>query len=313
MTAPPTSDTTFAWDQYWRDGRLASCGGEGGTNYQPVIAQGWRQFFDGLADGARMLDICTGNGAVARLAAETAVARNMRFAIDAVDAAAINPIHPGPGAEMIRFSPRIPAESLPFPDGCFDAIVGQYAIEYTDLSRTLVELRRVSRATAAVRFVTHAAGSVVVQGTANQLAEAERLLGTGIFEAAENLAEISGGGPAATSLDDARKKFRDSLQALRVAATKATDQVMYQNVGGVIVDAIQKLPLVGTTTVIDKIRETATAIKAHEGRLSAMRCAALDAPAVQALVESLESLWGRTFTAEALVREDDAVFGWVLG
>lgn len=312
MNPAPLPDSTFAWDQYWRDGRLASCGGEGGANYQPAIAAGWRRFFDALADGARVLDICTGNGAVARLAAETAVARSVTFAIDAVDAAAINPTHAGPGAAMIRFCPRVPAEKLPFADGCFDAIVGQYAIEYTDLGRTMVELRRVSRASAAIRFVTHAAGSVVVQGTANQLAEAERLLGTGIFEAAENLATVSGIGPAAAGLDEARNKFGESLQALRAAAANAADQVMFRNVGGVIVDAIQKQSLVGTATVIDKIRETATAIRAHEGRLSAMRRAALDAPAAQALADSAEQLWGRKFTLETLVRADGAVFGWVV-
>src|SRR5262249_14723851 len=64
--------STSAWDQYWQDGRLASCGGQGGVNYQPVIAEGWRRFFGTLTDGAHVLDICTGNGAVARLAAEVA-------------------------------------------------------------------------------------------------------------------------------------------------------------------------------------------------------------------------------------------------
>ncbi|HWT46383.1 MAG TPA: hypothetical protein VN085_10475, partial [Vicinamibacterales bacterium] len=83
MNAPPAPDSTFAWDQYWRDGRLASCGGEGGATYQPVIAEGWRQFFATVPEAARILDVCSGNGAVARLVAEVASTRNIRVHIDA--------------------------------------------------------------------------------------------------------------------------------------------------------------------------------------------------------------------------------------
>src|SRR5262249_33181558 len=154
---------------------------------QPVIAEGWRTFFGDLRDGMRVLDICTGNGAVARLAAAVAAAGNVRVTIDAGDSAAINPPHQGAGADMTRFSGRTAAEDLPFAEGTFDVIVGQYAIEYTDLARTLAELRRVSRPDAALRFVTHSADGGVVREAKRQLADAERLLGTGIFSTATAL------------------------------------------------------------------------------------------------------------------------------
>lgn len=312
MSAPPLPDSTFAWDQYWRDGRLASCGGEGGANYQPAIAKGWRRFFDTIPDGAHILDICTGNGAVARLAAEAARARGLSVTIEAVDAATLNPTALGPGADMIRFSPRTAAESLPFPDASFDVIVGQYAIEYTHVERTLTELNRVSRQSADVRFVTHAAGSVVVQEAKRQLADAKRLTGTGIFEAAESFVRASETPLTAGNLDDLRSNFHNALRALQDAATSAEDLPMYQNVGNVIVHAIQQQPRVGTGPVLDKVVETASAIKAHQARLSAMCRAALDASAAQALATSAERLWGRKFGLEPLVRSDGVMFGWVL-
>lgn len=312
MNPPPLPDSTFAWDQYWHDGRLASCGGEGGTNYQPAIAEGWRGFFGTISDGAHILDICTGNGAVARLAAEVARARGVNVAIEAVDAATINPTALGPGVDMIRFSSRTPAENLPFPDTAFDVIVGQYAIEYTDVERTLAELKRVSRQTADIRFVTHAAGSVVVQEAKRQLDDAERLTATGIFEAAEALVRASGNSPSAASPDEARRNFRNALQSLQVAAKSAVDLHMYQNVGNVIVHAIQQQPRVGARPVLDKIVETASAIKAHQARLSAMRRAALDASGAQAIAALAERLWASKFGLEPLVRSDGAEFGWVL-
>lgn len=291
---------------------MASCGGEGGANYQPAIAEGWRRFFDTLSDGAHILDICTGNGAVARLAAEAARTRNLNVTIDAVDSAMIHPAGLGTAAGMIRFSPRTPAEDLPFPDSSFDVIVGQYALEYTDVERTLAELRRVSRPTANLRFVTHAAGSVVVQGAKRQIEDTERLIATGIFETAEALARAFGSGTDPGSVDNARRNFGNALQALQVAARTTEDVQMYQNVGTVIVHAIQHQSRVGMQPVLDKIAETAAAIKAHQARLSAMRRAALDRSGAQALAARAERLWARKFGLEPLVRADGTEFGWVV-
>jgi len=276
------SAPTSAWDQYWRDGRLASCGGEGGATYQPLIADGWRRFFGCISDTARILDVCSGNGAVARLAAEVASGRRIRVTIDAVDAADLHPAGTSPGDEMIRYSPRTPAEHLPFPDASFDAIVGQYAIEYTELERTLAELKRVSRPAARIRFVTHAAGSIVVQGAREQLADVERLIQTGVFETAEALVRAAASGSLAGDTGEARDKFLRALQLLRDAEATAGDLRMYRNVGGVIVHAIQHQPQLGPAPVLDKIAETASAIKAHHGRLDAMCRAALDAPRARA-------------------------------
>lgn len=311
MSTPQVPDSTSAWDQYWRDGRLASCGGEGGATYQSVIADGWRRFFSSISNAARILDVCSGNGAIARLAAEVASGANIRVAIDAVDAADLHPTGKSPGDEMIRYSPRTPAEHLPFHDASFDVIVGQYAIEYTDLERTLAELKRVSRPDARIRFVTHAAGSVVVQGARAQLADVERLMQTGIFETAEAFARAAGSGQSAVA-GETRDEFVVALQALREAEAASGDRRMYRNVGSVIVHAIQHESQLGPAPVLDKIAETALAIRAHHDRLHAMCCAALDPPSARALVASAKRLWGKPFTLNPLIRSDNALFGWVI-
>lgn len=312
LTPSPASDSTIAWDQYWRDGRLASCGGEGGVNYQPFIAEGWRRFFEStLSGGMRVLDICSGNGAIACLAAEVASAHDLHLTIYAMDAAEIRPTGLGPGADMIHFSPRIRAENLPLPPAACDVIAGQYAIEYTNLDQTLVELNRVSRPAAHVRFVTHATGSVVVREASRQLADVDRLLQTGIFGAAEAFVRVHGDQPAANARES-REAFLLSLQSLREAETGALDHRMYRNVGNVIVDAVQHQPQVGAGPVLDKIVETSSAIHAHAGRLSAMCKAALDVQAAQALTATAERLWSQALTLDPLIRPDGAMFGWVI-
>src|SRR4030095_8608677 len=64
-------DARSAWNRFWNYDRLASFGtGVGAGNYGDEIAAGWREFFLGLPAGARVLDLCTGNGAIAVMALE---------------------------------------------------------------------------------------------------------------------------------------------------------------------------------------------------------------------------------------------------
>src|SRR3982751_3552908 len=53
--------------------------------YARGIAGGWRGFFSALPDRARILDLCTGNGAAALIAAATAREESRNFRIVAVD------------------------------------------------------------------------------------------------------------------------------------------------------------------------------------------------------------------------------------
>ena len=64
-------DERAAWDRFWSYDRLASFGtGVGSGNYEEPIAGGWRKFFAALPVGARVLDLCKGNGAIAVMAVE---------------------------------------------------------------------------------------------------------------------------------------------------------------------------------------------------------------------------------------------------
>lgn len=307
---------TWAWDQYWRDGRLASCGGEGGANYQPAITEGWRRFFATLDDGSRVLDVCAGNGAIARLAAELARERGIRVSIDATDSALI--AGAGPEADstaehgMIRFHSRVPAESLPFPSRCFDVVVGQYALEYTDLERSLPELARVSKDNARIRFVLHAASGVVAVSAARQLEDIMRLRASGIFEAAEALANARAERSGQAQRNAAEEQFRGALQALQHAAREAFDDSMHRNIGGVLVYALQQQARVGPKPVLNKIAEAADTVGAHAVRLAAMSEAALDEEGASVLARRASGAWRRPMGVTTVTREDGALFGWIL-
>lgn len=156
----PVSPQWF-WDRYWQADRVAACLTDAETrNYQPAIRETWERFFEDLGDGARVLDIGTGNGAVAIIAFDTARRTGKGFEIHGVDRADINPaghVHIASSALAdIRFHGRTAAESLPFPDAHFNAITGQYALEYSRMQNSLPEIARVAGPGARLRFILHA-------------------------------------------------------------------------------------------------------------------------------------------------------------
>ena len=173
------SETEAFWDRYWATGALHSCLGSFADNYEGAIAETWFSFFRELEDGAVLVDIGTGNGAVAAMAVAEARERGVTREVHGVDLADIDPQRTVQGhAEdlaPVRFHPRTSADAMPFDEASVDAVIGQYALEYTPLGTTLAELWRVMRPAASARFVIHHPGSVILRSAAEELDHARFL------------------------------------------------------------------------------------------------------------------------------------------
>jgi ubiquinone/menaquinone biosynthesis C-methylase UbiE len=133
-----------------------------------------------------VLDVGTGNGAIALIARETAIAKGCHFEIHGTDLAQIDPVRDvRNGATLfsgIRFHPRVATEQLPFEPATFDAVSGQYALEYTAMEAALREIHRVLKAGAHARFIVHHAQSVIVHNARESLEHTDLVLnGTKIF------------------------------------------------------------------------------------------------------------------------------------
>ncbi len=168
------------WETYYRNGHLVSCPVGPEAGYTLELRDAWAEFFSPLADGARVVDIATGNGAVALLAQHTAAALGRSFEIHGVDLAQIDPPRYVPDGRTlfgdIRFHPGVPAEALPFEAGSVDALGGQYALEYTDVPRALAEAFRVLRPAAGCQFILHHRDSVIVDNARESLAHTAYVL-----------------------------------------------------------------------------------------------------------------------------------------
>jgi SAM-dependent methyltransferase len=286
------------WNRYWHYDRIASCfDGAGAANYDEGVAAGWRAFFAGLPDGARILDLCTGNGAAALIAAEVGRSQAKGFTIHAVDQADIDPpayvTRHAEDLAAIAFHGGVAVEALPFPDAGFDAAISQYGIEYSDLDRSLPEAVRMLGPGGRVRFVVHAADGAVAAGARAVIAEADLLLdGIGLPGAATRCFEAlwaveREGQPGREQADEAFAAFQDALERTARQIPAAHDPTMFKNSGAVLLDTFQRRGRFDLDQLRAKPAAIEAEIRAHRGRLAALVEAALDAEGAAALAALL--------------------------
>jgi len=228
------------WENYYRGGALVSCPLAPGSGYTQELREIWVEFFAALPGNARILDVGTGNGAVALIALETAAAAGRQFEIHATDLAQIDPVRDvRDGARLfagIHFHAAVATEQLPFETTTFDAISGQYALEYTDTGRALREIHRVLKSGGNAQFVLHHADSIVAHKARQSLEQSTLVLQrTNILRKLRRHLETERHSPTA-----ARKTSADLAAALGTLEQAAgqSDNPLILNV---TIDAVRKL------------------------------------------------------------------------
>jgi SAM-dependent methyltransferase len=318
-------DPDWFWSDYWRSGQQACCFNSGGENYGPQIVKIWTEFFEQLPLDARILDVCTGNGAIAILATELGQRRGAHFDVHGVDRAEIHAdktrlympnVH---GA--VHFQSGVAAEALPFEDSSFDSVVGQYAIEYTDLARTIPEIARVTKPEGRIRFITHARDGAVLSAADGQLGGAQFLDEMGIIGAARAFvtraalvdqagssasdAEKQSAGEAAAHLDMLLKSLDDGIRILNAP-------IFLRQVRQSLADVLKNRRSVGPQAAAAKIDELARAIEGHRQRLNAMTKAAQDERAARATADMFQAAGFKPQPVTPLRMTDNRLFGWMI-
>lgn len=228
-----------SWSRYWAGGALHSCATSFAGNYDDAIGEFWRGVCAGLNGRERVLDVATGNGALPRMLVDLLADDGRLPEIDAVDLADIDPpwhrqLAPAV-AERVRFHARAAVESLPFAAASFDLVVSQYGLEYSDLARSVPELRRVMTPRAGVALVLHHVDSLPVRLGRAETAEIDWLSQAGgLLQRARRLLPYlarlaTPEGIASVQRDPeaakAREQFNEAMRALqqRSGASAAPD------------------------------------------------------------------------------------------
>ncbi|MFV0594824.1 class I SAM-dependent methyltransferase [Shewanella sp.] len=135
------------WSEYWKSGHLTSFGNEFSDNYTGQLRSIWESIFNRLPNNFKLLDVATGNGALPLLAQDYLKKFNFIGTIKGIDFASINPqplieYHQNKKINIDLLG-NVRAESLPFSDNEFDAVISQFGIEYSDIKKSFYEVNRV--------------------------------------------------------------------------------------------------------------------------------------------------------------------------
>ena len=316
-------DRRAVWSRYWAGGALHSCGSSFDGNYSGEIREFWREAFQPLAAGDRMLDIATGNGPIPKLM--LALRPGADVHCDAVDLAAVAPAWPAglPESERrrLQFHPRVEAEALPFADARFDLVVSQYGLEYSQLARSVPELLRVLKPAGRVRLLVHHVASVPVTLAADELREIEWLRSPAglLAAAAPMLAPMA---RAATpegrtalrgdaGAQSARETFdrRQSEREVRAAASQCPD--ILHEVATWVAQAFQAAHAGGEARGHEALAHIDRMLDDARLRLRELRDHALDADGVRALCGQLEQ-GGRHSASAAPLHQDGRLMAWAI-
>lgn len=320
-------ETPSIWDRYWQADRIASCFDVIGCNYDEALLRDWRAFFMSFGHGARLLDLCTGNGAIALVAAEVSATHAKSFHIEAVDSAVIDPTRYVTGETKhlltIQFHAKTSVEALPFPDATFDAVSSQYGIEYADLQGALAEAARVLAPGGRIRLVLHAAEGQAVRRSNGDISDCRHLaLKTGLFKAAEKAIRATwglGSGQTAPARPDriraekAVGALKAGLEAARERLRGAANPAMYNNVISVLADTFNKRDDFPLKTLLDQVEAMRAEVLAHLGRLEALVAAAKSEADISEITASLSGLGFKDAKYAAVTRgDDDDLVGWAV-
>ena len=275
------------WEDYWRTGLLASCPTDATGGCTGNLRTAWEQFFLALPDGARVLDIGTGNGVVPLIALANARERSITLKIHGIDLAQIDPpTHVPDGQRLfdgIVFRGGIAAEAMPFDGGYFAAVSGQYVLEYTQHESVLREVRRVMVDGAAARFVLHHATSVVVRNARESLLHADELEHRA--DAFTDLrAFVSAERNRAATTTTLHSRMIERMQNLhRLAAESKGSNLLAGVLLPALGDLYERRRAMSSTDFNAALDETYRSFKAMEQRLHELIDASLDETAIQHL------------------------------
>ena len=225
------------------------------------------------------------------IAKETAAENDCQFAIDAVDRADIDPHRYVPGGASllagIRFHGGVDVEALPFQARQFNAVCGQYILEYTAMDETLSECARVLKPGGSCQFILHHADSIIVRNACESLRQADLVDETDAIRKFVDYCKRGMGEPADAEL--ARQAVYETGEILQARAKSSANALLLR----FVIDSISNLLAQRSRLSFDEIstqtRDLESELRRWVQRLKDLTAAALSEEQMNALVNTAQA------------------------
>lgn len=290
------TENMWFWQDYWAQGQMACClSGDLRKGYDGLLASAWRDYFLSQEDGARILDLCTGNGGVLLLAFAVAAEAKRTFEMIGVDKAPIDPTRYASAhrhaLSKITFMGDTDVANLPFEGAEFDAVISQFGIEYAGLEAAVSEAVRVLSPGGSLMFVIHATDGVAEQAAREELKLVPELGSEDIHDslrqallAVDSFTRGHGTRPQA---DAAVESFIERLEALEARLTQYPNQATILTLGRKLLKLFEAMESMPVERILGYVDASERAVQAHLLRLQALSGAACNDMMVDTLCRRL--------------------------
>lgn len=170
---------TEHWNHYWQSSKSLNSFSEGDAalGYTGNSQLYWYDIFNNTAKNAVIVDIASGNGALAIAAVTFSELNDKNFTVYACDIADIKPeVLFQSEADIlaklkkVQFYPATAIEHLPFENSSVDLIISQFGFEYANQDDAVTECKRVLKPNGCFNALVHHAGSFISKDSAAGLA-----------------------------------------------------------------------------------------------------------------------------------------------
>lgn len=174
--------TANEWSRYWEKGTLTTFLGRFKNNYDGEVEKFWKENLENTLPQSKIIDLATGNGALAILISELLLRKKINVEIDAIDFSTIDPksiAHRNINNDIlnkITFHSNKPIESTTFPDNTFDIAVSQFGFEYGDPEASVAELNRILKQSSKIFFLMHHKDSAIIKQAQEGVKQTEHCL-----------------------------------------------------------------------------------------------------------------------------------------